>query len=63
LAPVELVRVFKPGCSYQDARLVYWASKQWESSNQELPFIEKRVSYQVGNRERQFIFFKKIDVY
>ncbi|OQA33705.1 MAG: Ribosomal RNA small subunit methyltransferase G [Candidatus Dependentiae bacterium ADurb.Bin331] len=63
LAPAELIRIFKPGCPYQNAQLVYWASKQWVSSELEAPLIEKTVSYMVGNRERQFIFFKKIDVY
>lgn len=62
LAPAELIRVFKPG-PYQNARLVYWASKEWQSSQSEQLLIEKEVSYQVGDRERQFIFFKKIDVY
>ena len=62
LAPAELIRVFKPG-PYQNARLVYWASKQWQSSEAEQHLIEKEVSYQVGNRERQLIFFKKMDVY
>lgn len=62
LAPAELIRVFKPG-PYKNVRLVYWASKQWQSSEAERHLIEKKVSYRVGNRERQLIFFKKIDVY
>jgi 16S rRNA (guanine(527)-N(7))-methyltransferase RsmG len=60
LQPEELVRIFKPGCVYQQAGLVYWASQQWQPAKQELPFIEKEVSYQVEpGLTRRYIFFRK----
>lgn len=57
LKPDELVRVFKPSCRYQDAQLVYWASKQWEAQGPELDYLIKQETYKVDNQQRVFAFF------
>ncbi|MEX0940869.1 MAG: 16S rRNA (guanine(527)-N(7))-methyltransferase RsmG [Candidatus Babeliales bacterium] len=57
LAPSELLRMFKPGCIYKKAQLIYWASTDWQPADKELPFIKKEKHYKVGNRKRKFVFF------
>ncbi len=39
LAPAELIKMFKPGCYYHNATLVYWGSKQWKLAEQEKPIF------------------------
>lgn len=58
LQPEELLRMFKPASPYRLAKLVYWASKEWEPSEKVNSFIEKKISYEVGNRYRQLILLK-----
>lgn len=55
----ELMRMLKPGCFYKDAMLVYWASKHWEPTKIEEPFLYKQVEYQIDNKERTYVFFKR----
>ncbi|MCL5876109.1 MAG: 16S rRNA (guanine(527)-N(7))-methyltransferase RsmG [Candidatus Dependentiae bacterium] len=57
LAPAELVRMFKPSSPYKDSLLIYWASKEWQSEAEELPFLQKEYSYQIGSKKRRFIVF------
>ena len=57
LAPNELLRMFKPGCQYKTARLIYWASRHWQPENQEKRFIKKDFSYQIDGKKRRLIFF------
>jgi 16S rRNA (guanine(527)-N(7))-methyltransferase RsmG len=59
LQPEELVRIFKPSSPYQDATLVYWASKQWVAEKIETPFVEKEVPYTIDTVQRKFVFFKQ----
>jgi 16S rRNA (guanine(527)-N(7))-methyltransferase RsmG len=59
LQPEELVRIFKPSSPYQDATLVYWASKQWIAEKIETPFVEKEVLYTIDTVQRKFVFFKQ----
>ncbi len=58
LKPEELIRMFKPGCAYKEALLVYWASKYWQQGNKEAPFVYKEERYTINNKQRRFIFFK-----
>lgn len=53
----ELMRMFKPGCSYKDAQLIYWASRKWESGEKEAPFLIKKERYIVDHEERYYAFF------
>jgi 16S rRNA (guanine527-N7)-methyltransferase len=55
----ELMRMFKPSCSYNKSTLIYWASKDWHLSTIEEPFFVKEMAYTVKNRERKLIFFAK----
>jgi len=59
LQPAELVRMFKPGCAYQEATLVYWASAQWQPKQAELPFLCTEHEYQVGDKIRKYAIFKR----
>ncbi len=57
LKPVELIRMFKPSSPYKNARLLYWASAQWQPGKKEQPFVEKEILYTIGNKKRKLIFF------
>lgn len=61
LRPDELVRIFKPGCVYKHAYLVYWASRTWELEAKEKIFFEKEERYDIGNKQRRLIFFKQYE--
>lgn len=54
----ELLRLFKLGCRYHNARLVYFASKHWEPQDFEKPYIEKIETYNIENRPRVYAFFR-----
>ncbi len=55
----ELMRVFKPGCAYENSTLVYWASEQWQLGNKEKKFFADEYAYTVGNKMRRYIVFKQ----
>ncbi len=55
----ELLRMFKPSCPYNDATLIYWASKTWRPTEKEIPFIIREETYKVNTRERRYIFLSK----
>jgi 16S rRNA (guanine527-N7)-methyltransferase len=57
----ELMRVFQPACHYKDARLIYWASKDWQITKKETPFFDHEVEYSVKNKVRKLIFFMNPD--
>jgi len=57
LKPVELIRMFKPSSPYKNARLLYWASAQWQPGKKEQLFVEKEILYTIGNKKRKLIFF------
>lgn len=59
LHPDELLKVFKPSSLYKDATLVYWASKQWQPTQEEKKYITEEKMYNVGNKDRKLIFFKR----
>ena len=59
LRPDELIRAFSPICHYKDATIIYWASKQWEPSQKEIPFIKKQELYAIHNKKRKFVFLHK----
>ncbi|MFA5998931.1 MAG: 16S rRNA (guanine(527)-N(7))-methyltransferase RsmG [Candidatus Babeliales bacterium] len=55
----ELIRVFKPSSKFQESGLVYWASKKWIATGQEREYLNKCLSYGVGDKERSLCFFMK----
>ena len=57
LQPEELIRVFKPSCSYRQAQLVYMASKGWQANERVKPFIKLQKEYTVGDRDRKLVLF------
>ncbi|HEV2600676.1 MAG TPA: 16S rRNA (guanine(527)-N(7))-methyltransferase RsmG [Candidatus Babeliales bacterium] len=62
LQPEELIRLFKDGCAYKEAMLVYWASKQWKPEAPVSSYIDHVVPYTVGVKERQLIILKNVQV-
>lgn len=54
----ELLRCLKPGCSYKDTSLIYWASKHWQATAKEKLFLTNTIAYRVGNKDRLYAFFK-----
>ena len=58
LVPEQLVTMFASWCRYKKTNLVYWASSSWEKTADIVPFLEKEVSYTVGQKTRKFVFLK-----
>lgn len=56
----ELLRIFKPSSSYQDSIFVYWASKKWIPNLPEKEYLDSCLLYNVGEKQRQLCFFKKL---
>jgi len=54
----ELIRMFKPSCFYKDATLIYFASKDWQSTKQDAQYMYEQKQYMIENKERSLIFFK-----
>jgi len=55
----ELVRIFKPGCVYKNAKLVYWAAQNWQADPKFRNLIADKFSYTVGSRNRNLVLFKQ----
>jgi hypothetical protein len=53
----ELIRIFKPSSSFSKSMLVYWASKKWVPTQEEKEYLDKCLSYVVGDKERNLCFF------
>jgi 16S rRNA (guanine527-N7)-methyltransferase len=60
LAPELLVTMFAPWSSYKNATLAYWAATSWEPCAKVRSFVERRVPYTVGVKNREIVFFKKL---
>ncbi len=60
LQPEEMLRMFKPSSPYKDATLIYWASEQWQPSDEVAPHVIKQEFYQVGNRKRKLVFLNRV---
>lgn len=59
LQPSELLRMFKPASHYNKAQLVYWASGQWQPTEQEAAFVVQECPYILDNKQRKLVLFKK----
>lgn len=57
LAPAELLRALRPGSAYNDALIVYYASRHWKPDPKEESFIRATKIYQVGEKQRQLVLF------
>ena len=57
----DLIKMFQPSSPYRHAKLVYWASDQWQPSKKEAQFITKTYSYTVHNRARKLVLFENPD--
>ncbi len=55
----ELLRIFKPTSIYQDSQLVYWAAADWQANSGAQKWLAQEHSYQVGDRKRKLILFKR----
>jgi len=57
LAPAELLRALRPSSAYRDARIIYFASRHWEPTEQEAPLVVDTLPYHVGTRQRALVLF------
>ncbi len=55
LQPEELIRMFKPSSPYKQSLLIYWASSQWEPSEEVVPYIRQDYGYKIGHKRRRLI--------
>lgn len=53
----EILRIFKPSSQFKTATFIYWASKKWVPTSQEKEYLNRCLSYMVGQKERQLCFF------
>jgi 16S rRNA (guanine(527)-N(7))-methyltransferase RsmG len=60
LADLELIRMFRPACPYNQALLVYWASKDWLPHEKAVPLMQRTESYRIGHKERRLVFLKAL---
>ncbi len=58
--PEHLINIFKPTCPYNKAQLIYWASRHWQPSKVVKPYIAEEASYQIGPKQRRYIFLKQV---
>ena len=57
----DLIKMFQPSSPYKHAKLVYWASEQWQPSKKELPYVAQIYPYTVYNRVRKLVLFTNPD--
>lgn len=57
LHPDELLRVFKASSPYKNSQMVYWASQNWQPTEDEKNYLTRQETYGVGNKTRRLIFF------
>jgi 16S rRNA (guanine527-N7)-methyltransferase len=55
LDPVELCRVFKPGCFYKNSKIVYWATEEWEPENFIEKFVQQEFAYTMKRKKRKLV--------
>lgn len=59
LSMQELLRVFKGDSMYDDAQLVYWASRHYEPEKEHQSHVSRSCSYLLYTTERRLFFFNK----
>ncbi len=59
LHPDELIRIFSLSSPYKDARLVYWASREWQAGPKEARYLKNCHAYTVGERQRAYCIFSR----
>jgi 16S rRNA (guanine(527)-N(7))-methyltransferase RsmG len=57
LPPKELIRMLKPSCFYKNKQIIYWASKEWVATPEEISYILKECTYMLDTKKRRLIFF------
>jgi 16S rRNA (guanine(527)-N(7))-methyltransferase RsmG len=58
LQPEELVRMFKPSCSYKNSKLVYWAAGDWKASAEVKKYITDEHAYSILEKKRKLVIMK-----
>ena len=58
LDPAELVRIFKPSCSFKDSQLMYWAAAEWAPSDQVRPFVRRIMPYTIDTVQRKLVLMQ-----
>ena len=55
LDPVELCRLFKPGCTYKQSKLVYWATRDWQPEEGVAGFVLDEFEYTLKRKKRKLV--------
>ncbi|MDR3645958.1 MAG: 16S rRNA (guanine(527)-N(7))-methyltransferase RsmG [Candidatus Babeliales bacterium] len=55
----ELLQAYSKDSNYKSSKLIYWASIKWQATAQDSSYLKKIEKYNVGEKERQLIFFAK----
>jgi len=55
LDPIELCRMFRPGCSYKNSKLVYWAAIDWKPEGIVEQFVQKEFMYIIKRKQRKLV--------
>jgi 16S rRNA (guanine(527)-N(7))-methyltransferase RsmG len=51
----ELARMFKPGCTYKNSKLIYWASEEWEPDKLIAHFVKDNFLYSIKRKKRKLV--------
>lgn len=57
---LEIVRMFRGNCNYQDKRLIYWASSAWQCDPLVEEFAGKTFNYKQGCKNMTLVEFKNV---
>ena len=55
LGPLELCRMLKPGCTYKNANIIYWASEDWQPDPLIEKFFKRELFYKLKRKTRKLV--------
>lgn len=58
-ADLEIIRMFRSNCFYQDKFIVYWTTDNWIVDKYASDFLVKSIDYKNFNKNLKFAFFSK----
>jgi 16S rRNA (guanine(527)-N(7))-methyltransferase RsmG len=56
---LEICRMFRGNCNYQNKALIYWASGSWNCNQSVAAFLGRTFAYKNGSKNLQLVEFKK----
>lgn len=55
LDPAEMCRIFRPACPYKDAKIIYWATEEWEPEEFVKEFVREEFLYTMKRKKRKLV--------